>query len=99
MKRAARIGDGFIFARFDATVREQIVRLRGYLADARRDAATFGLQAILEYGAGPETWRAQLDACCEAGVTHVAIRTINSDLPTPQAHIDALGEFAVFAGL
>ena len=57
-----------------------------------------GIVSLLRSGEPTPAATAFVAACSEAGVTHVALRTIHSDL-TPQAHIDALAEFASFASL
>jgi probable F420-dependent oxidoreductase len=99
LRRGAKLGDGFIFPAYDDAVIEQIARLRRYLAESDRDGEAFGLQVFLDYGAGPEAWRSQLEACRVAGVSHVAMRSTRAGLPTPEAHIDALHSFADFARL
>jgi probable F420-dependent oxidoreductase len=98
LRRAARLADGFIFGGIDESTVEQLQRLRGYLADQGRESDSFGLQCLMSYGAGrPDEWRRSLDACSAAGVTHVAMQTIDAGFTAPQDHIDALEAFAEFA--
>lgn len=99
LRRAARLGDGFVFPRFDERVREQVDLLRRYLDEAGRDERGFGMETFVEYGAGRDDWARRLEACRAAGMTHVAMRTIGSDFSTPQEHIEALRSFAAFAGI
>ena len=99
LRRAARIGDGFIFSGRPERLIDAAERLRGHLADAGRESEPFGFEAFVEYERGPEQWRADIDAYEQAGFTHVAMRSINAGLPGPQAHIDALAEYAAAVGV
>ena len=99
LKRAARIGDGFIFSGRPERLIDAAERLRGYLADAGRESEPFGFEAFVEYERGPENWLSDIEAYAGAGFTHVAMRSINAGLPGPQAHIDALAEYAAAVGV
>jgi probable F420-dependent oxidoreductase len=99
LRRAARLGDGFIFSGKRPLLIEGAERLRGYLAEAGRESEPFGFEAFVEYGRGPDGWQGDIDLFEGAGFTHVAMRSIGADLPDPQAHIDALAEYAAAVGI
>jgi probable F420-dependent oxidoreductase len=99
LKRAARIGDGFIFSGRPERLIDAAQRLRGYLADAGRESEPFGFEAFVEYGRGPENWLSDIEEYERAGFTHVAMRSINAELSGPQAHIDVLAEYAAAVGV
>jgi probable F420-dependent oxidoreductase len=99
LRRAARLGDGFIFSGKRTLLIEGAERLREHLADAGREADPFGIEAFVEYGRGPDGWLHDIELFERAGFTHVAMRSIGADLPSPQAHIDALAEYAAAVGL
>ena len=48
---------------------------------------------------GEAAWEADLKSWEDMGMSHVSFRTIDSDLPNPQAHIDELVNFAKLSGL
>lgn len=99
LRRAARLGDGFIFSGRRERLIEAAERLRGYIVEAGRASEPFGLEAFVEYERGPDGWAEDIEAYERAGFTHVAMRSINADLPSPQAHIDALAVYAAAVGL
>lgn len=99
LRRAARLGDGFVFSGKPPLLIEAADRLRGYLEEAGRGSVPFGLEAFVEFERGPEHWRDDIEMYARAGFTHVAMRSINAGLPGPQAHIDALAEYAAVVGL
>ena len=99
LRRAARIGDGFIFSGRPERLIDAAERLRGHLAtpagnpspsDSRRSSSTSAARS----SGGPTSTRTR-----QAGFTHVAMRSINAGLPGPQAHIDALAEYAAAIGV
>ena len=88
-RRAARIGDGFIFGGAgDALAAWE--RLKGYVADNGRDLSSFGCESMVPYQAGPEKWREHVAAWEEAGATYVSMRAMGAGFEGPQGHIDAL---------
>jgi probable F420-dependent oxidoreductase len=96
-RRAARIADGFIFG---GTRESQDAwgRMQGYLAEAGRDPKSFGVDAMVGYQAGPERWVEHLQTWRDAGATHASIRTMNSGLAGPRAHIEALRTYMEVVG-
>ncbi|MEX1103923.1 MAG: LLM class F420-dependent oxidoreductase, partial [Dehalococcoidia bacterium] len=94
LKRAARIGDGIMpLLGPDENGRAVLDRVRGYVKEYGRDPSSFGIEGFTNIGAPEESWRSRLDAWREAGATHVSVRTMNANLDSPQAHIDALRRY------
>jgi probable F420-dependent oxidoreductase len=92
LRRAARLGDGYIALRpleggWDATLE----RLRGWVEEAGRDPAAFGLEARINVSQGsPDEWRAEADAWRARGATHVSLLTMGGGLTGPDAHVERL---------
>ncbi|MGE0387868.1 MAG: LLM class F420-dependent oxidoreductase [Gammaproteobacteria bacterium] len=93
-RRAARLADGFILPGMKmAQVRELMVRMRGYLAEAGRDPATFGFEGAVTVHADASKWAGQLDTWREMGASHVVVRTMSRDdhaLPGAGDHVKML---------
>ncbi len=96
LRRAARLGDGWLPGfRTAEAAREHLDRLDGYLAEAGRDRAAFGLEPRLHWGDGDldvlgrarEGWRA-------AGATHVSLNTMGAGFRTAGEHLAAIRAFA-----
>jgi probable F420-dependent oxidoreductase len=92
-RRAARMGDGFIFGGSIKDGLAGVEKIRGFLAEAGRDEAAFGIEAMVNYGAGPDRWREDLEAWEAAGADYVSMRAMDAGLETPQDHIDALRRY------
>jgi probable F420-dependent oxidoreductase len=92
-RRAARLGDGFIFGGGSPDGLAGLEKIRGYLDAGGRDPSTFGVEAMLNYQAGPEQWAADVDEWRQAGADYVSMRGMGAGLDTPQAHIDALRHY------
>ena len=94
-RRAARIGDGFIFGAGQRQNLEALDRVRQELDKAGRNADEFGVEALLNYQSGPDQWRGQVEAWREAGADYVAMRAMGlggpgEELTSPRDHIDIL---------
>ena len=96
LRRAARLGDGWLPGfRTAEAAREYLDRLDGYLAEAGRDRAAFGLEPRLHWGNGDldalgrasEGWRA-------AGATHISLNTMGAGFRTVGEHLAAIRRFA-----
>ena len=96
LRRAARLGDGWLPGfRTAEAAREHLDRLDGYLAEAGRDRAAFGLEPRLHWGNGDldalgralEGWRA-------AGATHISLNTMGAGFRTAGEHLAAIRLFA-----
>ncbi len=92
-KRAARVGDGFIFGGSSPDAETSLEKIRGYLQTEGRDPTTFGMEAMLNYSDGPEKWAAEVERWRAAGVDYVSMRTMNAGLEGPRAHIDAIEQY------
>ena len=97
-RRAARIGDGFIFGSGQRQNLEALYQVRQELKKARRDDSEFGIEALLDYQSGPDRWRGDIETWRNAGADYVAMRAmalrgLSEGLGSPQEHIDALGKY------
>jgi probable F420-dependent oxidoreductase len=92
-RRAARMGDGFIFGGSSKDGLASLDRVRGYLDEAGRDIDAFGVECMLNYQAGPERWAEDVETWRVAGAGYVSMRAMGAGLKNPQAHIDALREY------
>ncbi len=98
LRRIGRIGDGWIIAGGGNTptpeVTSAVDRVKRYTRDAGRDPSTMGFEKVVGYedstlGKGVEIVREWKDA----GVSHLSLNTMNSDLATPSDHINAIRRF------
>jgi probable F420-dependent oxidoreductase len=97
-RRAAKIGDGFILGgsqRANLAITQQ---LRELVKAEGRDEAAFGIEALLNYQAGEDAWRGEVEAWVDAKADYVAMRTtglrgMGEGLASPQEHIDALKRY------
>jgi len=96
-RRAARIGDGFIYG---SNHEQNLLAHASVLAElnqAQRPVEQFGFEALLNYQSGPENWRREIEDWQAAGADYVAMRAMalanGEGLGSPQAHIDVLQEY------
>lgn len=98
LRRAARMADGWLplFAP-DEELAEALGRLDGYLAEAGRMRAEFGIEGFVNYEpAGSERWARQLERWRAMRATHVSLRTMPPGLAAPRpevtmaTHIEAM---------
>ncbi|MDE2670047.1 MAG: LLM class F420-dependent oxidoreductase [Chloroflexota bacterium] len=92
-RRAARVGDGFVFGNGSPDARNTVETIRGYLDEEGRDPGSFGFEAMMNYGDGPENWAAEVERWRETGVDYVSMRTMNAGLESPRDHIEALERY------
>lgn len=97
-RRAARMGDGFIFGASQEANLQALDAVRRNVEEAGRDPASFGIEAMLNYQSGPENWRREVEDWRAAGADYVsmrsmALRGMGEGLASPQAHIDALRHY------
>ena len=107
LRRAARIGDGFVFGSVSPHTHQRAGRLRELLAERGRDPDRFPMETMIDYSLGPGVWRHQASAWEASGGSVLSIRTMSTgaeyhgvprvELPNPSAHIAALDEFASVA--
>ncbi|MEX2247559.1 MAG: LLM class F420-dependent oxidoreductase [Dehalococcoidia bacterium] len=99
LRRAARIADGW-YPQFRADARgaETIERVRGWVREAGRDAAAFGVEGRIGLLNTPEAeWAAALEGWRVVGASHVSVNTMGAGLASPRDHIDALRRFIALA--
>lgn len=95
LRRCARIGDGW----FPVTpptpeTAEQMERIRGYLREAGRAPASFGVEPQAQFrGGNPELWRSHLERWEQIGATHISIATMNAGLENTDDHINAARQY------
>ncbi|RYE00289.1 MAG: LLM class F420-dependent oxidoreductase [Sphingomonadales bacterium] len=90
LKRAAKIGDGFMFADGAGDAFAQIATLKGFLKEEGRSIDGFGLQNNMLKAKGADQvvetalrWR-------DVGGTHIGINTMSMGLTTIDQHVDYL---------
>jgi probable F420-dependent oxidoreductase len=94
--RAARLADGWMpNYRSAADAAPSLERLHGYLEQAGREAAIFGLEPRLPYGDGnPDEWATIVEGWRAAGATDLDFNTMGAGFKTPAEHLAALEKFA-----
>lgn len=96
VKRATRIADGYLPLgpiNGQGTFAETIERVHGWLREAGRDPATFGVEARLNAAAGtPDDWRKMVEEWRGLGASHLQVATAGAGLTTVDAHIARLRE-------
>ena len=95
LKRAAAIGDGFIFGSGQEENLAGWESLKEHLNEANRDRRDFGVEALLNFQTDPERWRQEIEAWIDAGASHVSMRAMalrgqGEGLKTPAEHIKVL---------
>lgn len=99
LKRAARMADGW-FPQFrpGPQATETVDQFRGYVRDGGREVEDVGIEGRISVFNTPEAeWVAALDGWQELAASHVTLNTMNADLASPQAHIDAIRRFSEVA--
>jgi probable F420-dependent oxidoreductase len=91
-RRAARLADGFLFARPAAKATAALPALRRYVEEAGRDWAAFGFDALVELSAGPDRWAADAEEFRSLGATHLTVSTMGAGLVADQ-HLGALEQY------
>jgi probable F420-dependent oxidoreductase len=104
VRRAARIGDGFLFGAATRPMQGLCEMLQGALEEAGRDPADFGIETIVSYSDGPDGWRASAETWKKLGATHFSMRAMTTGaalmgetppgFTTARQHIEALEPFA-----
>jgi probable F420-dependent oxidoreductase len=89
IKRAAEMADGFFPQRplaggWPATIE----KIHGWLAEAGRDPARFGIEARINTASStPDDWQRQAEQWRKLGATHLSINTMNAGLQGADAHV------------
>lgn len=97
-RRAAEIGDGFIFGGGQEQNLEAMNVLKGYLDQHNRRPEEFGIEALLNYQSGPDNWAEEIQAWQDIGADYVSMRGMalrgqGEGLTTPRDHIDILSTY------
>jgi probable F420-dependent oxidoreductase len=94
-ERAARLGDGFIYAGNAEVAGRALEKTREFMRRGGRDVSSFGAELMLmDCGPdNPERWISEVRAWKEAGGTHLSLVTMGLGLPNPQAHIETFTSF------
>lgn len=103
IRRAARLGDGFLFGAASRPMQALCEALRRELAAAGRAEAPFGVESVIHYAEGPDRWRVAAEAWKALGATHFSMRAMDTGaavigekqagFTTARQHIDALEPF------
>lgn len=99
LRRAVQMGDGFVFGRLNSRAVDAAIELRDMLAASGRDSDAFGLDAIVSWDHGPDSWAKDIERWRAAGGTHASVQTMNAGLSGPERHMSALREYAEGIGL
>ena len=94
LRRAARLGDGFIFADGAADAFAQVVRLKELLHEAGRPVDGFGLQCHMLRAKTPQAVVETIQRWRDQGGTHASVVTMGQGFRTTRQHLDYLEEVA-----
>lgn len=95
VQRAARLGDGWIpnYMPLDV-LQASLDRMRGYLREAGRDPAQYGIDVRINISRTPQAqWGQEAAELKAMGVSHVAFNTMGAGFKTPGQHLDAVRQF------
>jgi len=100
-RRAARLGDGFLFVSSNDKAVAALARVRHHLKEAQRDPEAFGVDVLLTDRGSTETPETHVQAVVdgarrwqELGATHASIVTLGRGLSGLGAHLDFLNAVA-----
>ncbi len=95
LRRMARIGDGWLATGMDlADLRDKLARLRGFLSEAGREEAEFGVEMRFNLGAVARgAWAERVTTLRAMGATMVSCDTMNMGLVHPDEHIATIRAF------
>lgn len=94
LRRAAALGDGFIFADGAADAFEQLSRLRAFLKEAGRASAGFGFHCNMLRAKSPQAVVEMASRWRDVGGTHVSVNTMGQSFRTADQHIDYMRSVA-----
>ncbi|MDG2002570.1 MAG: LLM class F420-dependent oxidoreductase [Novosphingobium sp.] len=92
LRRAARVGDGFMFADGLGDSFRKLEKLKEMLAEEGRDAASFGLQCNMLSAKGAEAVVERSLRWRDAGGSHVGVNTMGMGFSTIDEHIGYVEE-------
>ncbi len=92
-RRAARLGDGFIFTGGPERAVEGWKHVERSLREVGRDVGEFGKEMIVgRLDKTPREVAARIEWCREQGCTHAAVDTMSKGFATADAHLEFLSE-------
>jgi len=94
LRRAARCGDGFIFAGRSTDVYDGWERVRRLVAEEGRAPEEFGGELAILSRKGPADVAERVDAWEKAGGSHASVVTMGLGLDSTEAHLDYLAQVA-----
>lgn len=87
LRRAAKVGDGYIFARMQADPMKGYDFLKGFLEEEGRDIGTFGAQCNVALGTPLEEVVGQAKQWRDGGGSHFAVNTMGNGFTTLDQHL------------
>ncbi len=103
LRRAARVGDGFLFGTAPSRMLGLLASLRERLAAEGRERDDFDSGAVVDFSAPRDSWGRELERWREGGGTHVSLRAMDTAAERvgakrvgyrgPRDYIDALETF------
>jgi len=101
LQRMARLGDGWIANYMPLEkLRVEIEKVRGYVAEAGRDPATFGIDTRIHITrTAQDGWAEEAAQLAAMGVTHVAVNTMGAGFTTLNQHLEVLAQFKAEVGV
>ena len=101
LKRAARLGDGWVAPYRTPTEAMPIIdSFSRYLEEAGRSWDNFNIEVRLYYGTGdPDIWKKLAREWQDLGVDHISFNTLGAGFTAPKEHIGAIRQFAEEMGL
>ena len=96
LRRMARLGDGWMTNTWEIDrLTGELATLRGYIAQADRDPASFGIEFRVSLTRHPENeWPQMIERLAGLGVSHVSINTMGRGLDGVAAHLAVIKKFA-----
>lgn len=100
LRRLARVGDGWIPNAMPLDKLEvELNKVWGYVAEAGRSAADFGVDYRIHISSTPQSeWANQVQQLAAMGVTHVAVSTMGAGFTGLNQHLDAIVRFKAEVG-
>lgn len=103
LRRAARLGDGFLYGSSPSRMRGLYEMLQKFLSEAGRHGADFGNEAVVDFSDDPDSWSREIALWEELGGSHITLRAMDTaaefvgarrvGYEGPQSYIDALETF------
>ena len=78
LRRAARLGDGFMFGAPPSRMQKLLSLYQELLHKEGRDPASVPCEAVVDFSQSPDEWRSELELWREAGGTHLSLRAMDT---------------------